>query len=384
MQRSKILYAFSLILVTLLSACNLTSQAPTAVTPLDVPTIQASGKPVVIITSPQASSEVTVNTPVLVSASATDSVGVTRVQLLANGQIVQTRSSEAASGQTTLQAVLDYTPRQQGNVTLQVIAFRGAIASDPAQVDIVVRATQAQVTATINLSNNNGSSSVPVIDPNDPTCRALTNTGLNVRRGPGTGYDKITVLAAGTVVPIVGRVGDNSWWQVNSGFNVGWVSAEFTSVYGICNAVPIVAAPATATSNVPTTAPTFTPQPTFTPKPPPAATATPGKADLVVASIGGSTTVTLPSGAVSYSVTITNTGAGPSGAFANKVSVSDGTEKDLGVVSNLNAGESISLTFELTFTAAGSYNITATADSNSQVAEIYEVNNTSILSVKVT
>ncbi len=370
--------SLTLTLLLLLSACNLSTQPPTA-EPLDVPTANVGGKPVVVINSPDTGSEVTVNTQVLVSAAATDAVGVTRVQLIANQQIVKTVSSEAPSGQTNFAAVLDYTPRQAGDVTLQVVAYRGAIASDPAEIDIVVRATAAQVTATIDLSGGN---SGPVIDPNDPTCRALTNTGLNVRLGPGTNYDKITILAAGVVVPIIGRVSDNSWWQIRSGITVGWISAGFTSVYGICTAVPVVAAPPTATSN----APTFTPQPTFTSQPSktPAPTSTPGKPDLVITSIGGPTDVALPSSAVTYAVTITNTGAGPSGSFANQVTLPDGTTADLGVVSNLNAGESISLNVNYTFTTAGTYQIQAKADSGDQVTEISEVNNTGSLIIKVT
>lgn len=370
--------SLTLLLVLILSACNLSTQAPTP-EPLEVPTINPGGKPVVVISSPETGAEVVAGNQVLVTAAATDAVGVTRVQLIANNQIVKTVSSEAASGQTNFQAVLDYTPRQTGNVTLQVVAYRGAIASDPAQIDIVVKDSQSQVTATIDLSGGGG----PVIDPNDPTCRALTNTGLNIRLGPGTNYDKITVLAAGTVVPIIGRVSDNSWWQIRSGGTIGWVSAGFTSVYGICTAVPVVAPPATPTSNVATLTPTITLTPTPTLTRTPAPTVTPGTPDLVIPSIGGSTSVTLPNGTVTYSVTITNTGSGPTGQFANQVTLPDGSTADLGVVSNLNPGESISLNIPFTFTSAGSYKLDAKADSGDQVKEFSEVNNAASLSITV-
>lgn len=78
-----------LILIVMMgvSACNLSSSgggqaAPTA-------TGGASGVPVVTILSPPNNSEVLVNQQLLVSANANDSVGVTRVQLFANGQIAK-------------------------------------------------------------------------------------------------------------------------------------------------------------------------------------------------------------------------------------------------------------------------------------------------------
>ena len=135
---------------------------------LDVPTTDAGGRPVVIITSPQNGDEIGVGTQIFVTAQATDAVGVTRVQLLANSQIVKTVSSELAAGQRNAEFLLDYTPRQAGEVNLQVVAYRNAIASDPAAVTINVKSAQALVTATLIPIDN-----APVIDPNDPTCRVL-------------------------------------------------------------------------------------------------------------------------------------------------------------------------------------------------------------------
>jgi uncharacterized protein YraI len=364
----------SLILILLaVSACNLSRTPPT---PEDQEIPQdVSGKPDVEITTPKSGDEFVVGTQIFVTADAADAVGVTRVQLLANGQPVKTVSSESPAGQKSFEVLLDYTPRTQGAVNLQVVAYRGAIASDAASIDINVRSNQAQVTAT---SQPAPGVTIPVIDPNDPTCRALINAGLNVRTGPGTVYDRVTTLAAGTVVPIIGRTGANDWWQIRYGITIGWVSAPFTSVYGICNAVPVVPSPPTPTplGGVPT----FTPQPTFTPRPQP--TNTPGRADLVVTTIAGATSVTLSSGAdQTYSVTITNTGSGPSGSFVNTFTVPDGTTTDLGTVSNLNAGESITLTITVHFPAAGSYTLVARADTGNQVGEISEVNNSGTLQV---
>ncbi len=363
------------LMVLMVSGCNLSSQPPTA-EPLDVPTADAGGRPLVTIASPNDGAEVTVGTQVFVTANATDAVGVTRMQLIANNQIVKTVSSESASGQRNFQVILDYTPRVEGDVNLQVVAYRGAIASDPAAVNIKVKSTQTQIEPTLQPVNN-----VPAIDPNDPTCRALTNTGLNLRSGPGTVYDRVGLVAGGAVVPIIGRVGDNSWWQVRYGINVGWVSGQYTSIYGICSSVPVITVPPTPTptGSTPTPIPTIT----KTPTPTPTITVTPGKADLVISSIAGPTSTTVAASPVTYSITITNTGSGPSGSFSNKIKLPSGTDADLGVVSNLNAGESISLNIDITYTAATSYTLIATVDSNSQVNEISEVNNTATLLITV-
>jgi len=369
----RLLFLTSLLMVV--SACNLTRTPPTPEETALPDSV--SGKPTVVITAPENGDEFVVGNQIFVTARATDTVGVTRVQLLANNQPVKTVSSESPAGQTSFELLLDYTPRAQGEIALQLVAYRGAIASDPAQVNINVRATQTQVTATSQPVPQG-----PIIDPNDPTCRALVNAGLNVRSGPGTVYNRLTTLAAGTVVPIVGRTGANDWWQIRFGITVGWVSAPFTSVYGICSAVPVIAAPPTPTpiGGVPT----IPPQPTFTPRPP-TATSTPGRPDLVITTIAGVTNVALPGAAnQTYAITITNTGSGPSGSFVNTFTGPDGVESDLGAVANLNAGESIVLTRAVTYTVAGGFTLRARADTGNQVGEVSEVNNSADLQVSVT
>jgi len=372
-------WIMSVALVVVLAACNLSSE-PDDLEPLVTATGVTSGRPAVTITSPANGSEVVLNSQVLISASATDPVGVQRVQLIANGQIIKTVSSEAPSGDTTMSAVLDYTPRSEGTINLQVIAYRGAIASEPAALSLVVRQNVQQVTATSAPVNN-----APVINPNDPTCRVLTSTGLNLRSGPSTNYNVITVLAAGAVAPIVGRIGTNEWWQVRVNTTIGWVSAAYTNVYGNCGGVPIVNPPASPTSPVtPTVAPTFTPLPTWTP----AASATPVQPDIVINNVTGPETLSLTGGVevvATYAVTITNTGGPIPGQFNNVIVKNPGNvEIPLGVVAGLGRDQSILLTVEVTFGAAGDYTLQFKPDSGNAVSEFSEVNNNALLNVTVT
>ena len=363
-----------------LCACNLSNRGDREEN-LATATTASGGRPSVQILSPQSGDEFVVDEDLLISAVATDAVGVTRVQLLANGQIVKTVSSESPTGDQAFSALLDYTPTAAGTVRLQVIAYRAAIASEPAMVEITVREEQAQVTATTAAQSN-----VPVINPNDPTCRALTNTALRLRGGPGTNYDQIGLLNAGSVVPIIGRIGSNEWWQVRVNVTIGWISAAYTTVYGICSGVPTVQPPPS-----PTPAVSATPSPTNTPGltvVPPTATLTPGPADLLVTNIVGSNALTLGAGnspvTSSYTVTITNNGTSATGQFNNAISVTPGgATTPLGVVASLAQGESIVLNVSLTFSTAGTYSIQAQVDSDSQVTELSEVNNVGILNVTV-
>lgn len=361
----------------LLSACNLSSGQPD---PLITPSVQAGGKPTVTISSPKEGDELVVGKDVFVSANASDSIGVTRVQLIVNNQIVKTVSSESASGDKTMNVLLDFKPTTQGQAKLEVIAYRRDVASDPAVVNVVVRASQSQVTET-----SIPQTGIPTINSNDPTCRALVSVGLNMRTGPGTNFPRITVLETGTIVPIVGRTGANDWWQVRFGSNVGWIAASFTTVYGICTSVPITYQPPAP----PTITPFIPPPPTITPFiPPPPPTATPSPADLVITSIIGSTSLTIPAGegsvSANYSVTVTNTGGRATGSFVVAISVTPGGPLvEPSSVADLRDGQSISLDFPLVFDSAGLFTIRATADNQNVVPELSEVNNTGAMDVEV-
>lgn len=353
-----------LVLSLFLSACNLTAQQERLPTATPTQQGQSSGKPMVTITAPTNNAQVRINELVLVRGTASDDVGITRIQLLANNQPVQTKSF---SGEKNTTFTLDYTPVSRGEVTLSVIAYRNTTASDPATVTLVVgqpTVPTAAITSSVPQQ--------PTVNPNDPTCRAQTNSGLNVRSLPSTQGNIITTLASGTVVPIIGRLGDNSWWQVRVGSSTGWVSAQFTTLYGSnCAFVPVVNTGTlfTATPRPATAAPSLTP-------PPP--TNTPGTPDLLINRFDGPDSASIASGETSvdveYSVTVTNTGSGPARNFDISLRIVGG-ETRISQVSVLRRGESIVLPFTVTFTAAGNYTLIAEADSGGVVGEISEANN---------
>jgi len=366
------------LMMSVLTACNLGNNAPA---PTDEPleTSTPEGVPEIEILSPADGDEFVAGEDILLSVEATDSVGVTRVQLLANNQIVKSVSSESLQGELTMSAILDYTPQTAGTVTLQVLAYRGATVGEPDQIQVEVRETEEEVVATPAQVSN-----IPNI-PNDGVCRALVNVGLNFREGPSTDFERIRVLPSGTLARIVGRIGDNSWWQLNVNNTTGWVSAEFTTEFGICTSVPVI--------TTPTPAPTFTPVPTNTDEPDDDDDNGNGNGgnnteqpDLIVASITGDRSVVIPSNVSSttetYTVRIQNTGTGRAGQFSSSVFV-NGTERDLGVVAELAANTSRDFNIQLEFTENGTVNLEVVTDTDDQVDEISEVNNRGQISVTV-
>ena len=388
---------FALLLIVLLTgACNLSTERPQA-TPLPPALGTASAsRPLVSITAPADGSEVVVGTDILIKGKASDAQGVTRVQLIANDRIVRTVSAESPSGQRSMDVTLDYRPVVTGTLNLEVVAWRGSVPGDPASVSVTVRANRSQV-----LSTTVARPEVPVIDPNDPTCRVLTNVALNVRVNAGTGFSRITTLPDGSQAPVIGRLADNSWWQVSlRDGTAGWVAQhdpdnpaeQFISIYGDCTLVPALAPPQpTATSGEVTPAPAV-------------ATAAPvntggsgdsGNAgdegadgpDLIVASLRGPDSLTLeqdnsPVGG-NYELTVSNRGAASSGQFSVTLSGVPDTGTIDQVVSGLGPGESISFSHSLSFSDPEQVILVATVDSVGEIEESDETNNSARLDVSI-
>ena len=388
-----------LLLVALMSsACNLTTERPQP-TPLPPAVATASAsKPEVTISAPVDGAEVVVGTDILIRGQARDAQGVTRVQLVANDRIVRTVSSESPAGVRSMPITLDYRPVVTGKLELEVVAWRGNVAGEPTGVTLEVRANRSQVLSTaVPLPE------VPVIDPNDPTCRVLTNVTLNVRINAGTGFRRVTTLASGDQVPVLARLVDRSWWQVRlRDGTAGWVaghnpdnsSEQFVSVYGDCTNVQALPPPE---STPPPVGPVLPAPTTAAPAPQPVApqenAGNGGDAeasdtpDLIVASLRGPDALTLAQGSSSvsatYEVTVSNRGIAASGGFRVRLGGIPGSDPLVDAVSGLGPGESISFSHVVEFSAAENVVLVVTVDSNDDVSEGDEGNNSTRLEVTV-
>jgi len=94
---------------------------------------------------------------------------------------------------------------------------------------------------------------------------------LNLRAGPGTNYDILTMMEEGTGLNVVGRTEANDWLKVvTADGREGWVFAEMVTVSGDLGAIAVAQAPAAPTplpSPTPEAPPATTEPPTPTPKP---------------------------------------------------------------------------------------------------------------------
>jgi hypothetical protein len=100
------------------------------------------------------------------------------------------------------------------------------------------------------------------------------DVNLNVRTGPGTNYDRIGSLPAGSTVDIIGRNANSTWWQIpyaDGPSGKAWISAGYGTASNT-DGVPLVEAPPTPTAGAPTPPPSTEPQP---PAPTPAFQYTP-------------------------------------------------------------------------------------------------------------
>jgi uncharacterized protein YgiM (DUF1202 family) len=71
--------------------------------------------------------------------------------------------------------------------------------------------------------------------------RLIVNTSfLNVRSGPGIQYNILLTVVGGTELPVLGRSGDNVWYQVSTVIGVGWANVEYTVPRGSFDNVPVV------------------------------------------------------------------------------------------------------------------------------------------------
>jgi uncharacterized protein YraI len=351
-------------------ACNL-GAAPSTPTPRVSPT--SSVKPTVAIQSPQNNADTVIGQPITVQASGNHPNGITRLELRANTQLVDSKVSQNPQGDPSFTAYLNFTPQVPGTLVLQVIAYHDNLSSDPAGITVNVKSQVAQVTATV--AEPAGSTQ---IIPSDPTCRARVDvTGLNFRQGPGQSYASLAVLSLGNIVTITGRLADNTWWQGRIGNTTGWMSASFITLIGICYNIQVVQPPA---SPVPTATITPTTAPTV-----PQATATTGKPDLIVVDITGPVSIILDqtgSKVATYKITVQNVGGVSANQFNLGLVLPDGTLRDVGqTVQPLLPNQQAIFQTDVTFIAPGAARLTAFVDWNNTIDESNENNNLKSLDI---
>ena len=231
---------FALIALCLAAlACNLvptaggqpTSSAAITATPI-LPA--DSARPSVRVESPPEGAQVVARQQVLIKVLATDTLGVTRLEMREGGRVVAIQPSPDPV--TTFEALLPYIPAAAGTVTLEVVAYRREVASLPVSLKLQVVGSAAELTNPGSLDPTTGAAS------GTAACTAQVNiSNLNLREGPSTDFRVITKLKIGERLIVIGRKPDSSWLQVRREPSIqGWVSAQYVITSGECSRAPIV------------------------------------------------------------------------------------------------------------------------------------------------
>ena len=254
------LWLLVLLLILTTLACSLTGadddeadESPTV--ELAPPEAIGGDPPSVIINSPPNNSEVSIGTDVLVYSIAQDDVGITRVELLQDGQLINTVTSPDPVGQVELSVLQSWIPAETGTVTLEVVPYRGDVRGESASVTLQVREDATGLQSPIPTLTF----AVPAATV-DLTCRGRINLGpLNVRAEPNDRADILTTVTAGEVIPLIGRTGGNEYWEINIRGMRGWINAVYTTTLGDCRTLPVTGEVALVPSDTPTATLTLTP-----------------------------------------------------------------------------------------------------------------------------
>lgn len=106
--------------------------------------------------------------------------------------------------------------------------------------------------------------STPTFTPT-PGPKGVATTGVNLREGPGTGYDRIGGVKENDAVEILYKSSNDEWYQVRlpSGA-IAWVAAAYIATETDVNTIPTVSPTSTPTQPPATTTRTVTFTPTIT------------------------------------------------------------------------------------------------------------------------
>ncbi len=228
-----------------------------------IPITQAQSTPSVTIISPVPNQQFGLGQPITVVSNSSDPLGIVRVSLVANGQVVASQQNPQPQPNQVFTVSQSWLPEIPGNQVLQVLAYNPAGVVGPSNllyVQLVTTTPEPPPTLT--------PTPIPVATPTPPPTVTFSPypyvvvtsvDGLPVRRGPSTTYDQIGTLLRRKPASILGRadVGAGNWWQIDyppGPSGPGWIpdNPDFAAAYNTEN-VPNVGPPPTP---IPTPVPT--------------------------------------------------------------------------------------------------------------------------------
>ncbi|MGD2048788.1 MAG: Ig-like domain-containing protein, partial [Chloroflexota bacterium] len=163
------------LLLVLLAACGAEAEPTPTLTPTPLPTDTPLPTPTevsppeVIIEDPLSNATAVVGEQVLIQSTATDEIGISRVELQVDGALVRSDNTPEETPLTRYSLLQAWEPTAVGEHTIRVTAFRAdGTPSEPASIIII--AEEGDPAA---------------VEAGPQPCSATASTNLNVRQGPG-------------------------------------------------------------------------------------------------------------------------------------------------------------------------------------------------------
>lgn len=75
-----------------------------------------------------------------------------------------------------------------------------------------------------------------------------TRRGVNVRKGPGTGFPRVATAVEGQELSVIGKNSDATWWQIDFAGQEGWVSSSLVTAPSDPSEIPEVVVRVASTS----------------------------------------------------------------------------------------------------------------------------------------
>lgn len=204
---------------------------------------------------------------------AASSSGLTRIELLINGQIVNSWTPEG--NQTIFADTYDWLPPAPGTYLIEVRSSESNASGLPAQARIHVIHQEEMATETFTPTPKESTpTSTPTrtVTPTPTTaerqpCEVKALANLFCRQGPGRSFEPEYSFTPGQSATVIGRSEDGFFWYV-IGPNFGKMctvpnDTKLIEVIGDCDQLPRFTPMATPSA---TATPTATPTPTETPR----------------------------------------------------------------------------------------------------------------------
>jgi hypothetical protein len=383
-----------------------------------LPTLR-SGKPVVAILSPAQDAQIGVGQEIVIEAAATGARDITHLELRVDGFLVSTATSPDPKGEASLTVTQTWIFGQPGQHEVSATAFTAREkVSEPSTLELVAVESLSQVTPTATVSPTSLAplpdlvvSQMAITLETDGACDyASTQLGIRI------GISNLGLVDAG---PFVVEV-NGAQQTVDTGLAPGQTAALWFSGYAmgenrvvldpnnqvresnednntLVQMLPVPTLPPTCTppptdipTDTPTPTPTHTPTPTPsdtpTPTPSPTPTEEPAQYDLYVRGMDFSPTLVVGEN-IELHVMIATDIYPPEGPFFPashfRWRQGPGFPWQEEVCPESNEYSSCAKTVYFSYAAGGDYDVEVQADSQGQVLETDEANNSKIWTITV-